>query len=110
MNLYDLLCVLAAFLILVTALVRLNDIGREKTSKRWWTRRLGLLLTFASMAMFISAYFTAYAPYWKQIQVAMFLWGVLLTWMTTPDMPPWHKLITRYDPKPEAEVTPNADQ
>lgn len=100
MNLYDVACILAAFLILVTALARLNDIKRSQNAKRWWVRRVGLLMVFVAMAMFIAGFFTTYAAYWSQIRQLFTLWGVLLTWMTTPGMPPWHKYISRHDPKP----------
>lgn len=113
MNLFDLSLIVAAFLLLVTALARLNDIKRSENSKRWWVRRMGLLMVFTSMVMFIAAYFTKFAPYWDEIRQFLTLWGVLLTWMTTPPskgMPPWHKLITRYDPKPGAKDNSDADQ
>lgn len=101
MTLYELLCVIPAFLILVTALARLNDIKKSQNSKRWWVRRLGLLMVFVSMTMFIGGFFFVFAPYWKQVVALSGLWGVLLTWATTPGMPPWHKYIARNDPKPE---------
>jgi uncharacterized membrane protein YdjX (TVP38/TMEM64 family) len=102
MSLYQLLCVIPAFLILITALARLNDIKRSQNSKRWWVRRLGLLGVFVSMTMFIAGFFFTFAPYWKQVIALAGLWGVLLTWMTTPGMPPWWKYIARNDP-PENE-------
>lgn len=101
MNLFDILCVIAALLILVTALARLNDIKRMQNSKRWWTRRFGLLLVSVSMVMMISAYFTTGTPYWNQIMRITGLWGFALTWLTTPGMPPWWKYISRYDEEQE---------
>lgn len=102
MNLYQLLCVIPAFLILVTALARLNDIKRSQNSKRWWVRRIGLLGVFVSMTMLIAGFFFTFAPYWRPVTALSGLWGVLLTWMTTPGMPPWWKYIARND-SPESE-------
>lgn len=99
MNLFDVLCIIAAFLILITALARLNDIKRTQSGKRWWSRRLGLLFVTVSMVMFIASYFTVEAPYWSQIRQLLGLWGFAITWITTPGMPPWWKWISRYDEK-----------
>ena len=103
LNLYDLAIVIAAVLIMVTALARLNDIKRDQNSKRWWFRRLGLLMVFTSMVLIVASYWTLNSPYWLQVQKLMMIWGILITWITTPPNPnghpPWHKLITRYDPK-----------
>lgn len=100
MSLYELLCVIPAFLILITALARLNDIKKNQSSKRWWVRRMGLLMVFVGMVLFISGFFFTYSTGWRQVMALCSLWGVLLTWMTTPGMPPWHRYISRNDPKP----------
>ena len=101
MNLIDILIVVAAFLILITAIARLNDIKRCQTQKRWWARRVGLLFVSVSMVMMIASYFTISTPYWNSIMRVVGLWGFALTWLTTPGMPPWSKWISRYDPKVE---------
>ena len=97
MTLYQLFCVIPAFLILITALARLNDVKKHQLCKRWIVRRLGLLMVFVSMSIFIASYFTTFAPYWWQIMMLNGLWGFCLTWMTTPGMPPWWKYIARND-------------
>lgn len=101
MNLIDILIVIAAFVILITALARLNDIKRSQNSKRWWVRRIGLLFVSVSMVMMIASYFTVATPYWNQVMRILGLWGFALTWVTTPGMPPWWRWISRYDPKAE---------
>lgn len=101
MNLFDILIVIAAALILITAFARLNDIKRHQTSKRWWVRRIGLLFVSVSMVMMIASYFTVATPYWNQAMRLLGLWGFALTWITTPGMPPWWKYISKYDPKVE---------
>lgn len=98
MNLYDLLYCLGALVILVTAIARLDDIKRTQNSKRWWVRRVGLLLVTASMMMFIASHFSVGAAYWNEITKLMAIWGWALTWITTPGLPPWWKYITRNDP------------
>lgn len=97
MNMYDFACVFAALLILATAVARLNDIRKSQTSKRWWVRRLGLLMVSVSMVMFIASYFTVAAPYWADALQIIGFYGFLLTWMTTPGMPPWWKYVSRND-------------
>lgn len=101
MNLFDMLIVIAAALILITALARLNDIRRTQTSKRWWVRRVGLLFVSVSMVMMIASYFTVATPYWNQVTRLIGLWGFALTWITTPGMPPWWRYVSKYDPKAE---------
>lgn len=97
MNVYDIACVIAAALILATALARLNDIKKSQKSKRWWVRRIGLAMVSVSMTMFIASYFTVASPYWDTTHRLMGLYGFLFTWMTTPGMPPWWKYISRND-------------
>lgn len=101
MNLFDIMCIIAAVVIFVTAIARLNDVKRSQNSKRWWVRRVGLLLVSVSMVMMIAAYFTVGTPYWNQVMRLTGLWGFALTWLTTPGMPPWWKYISKYDPKAE---------
>lgn len=97
MNLFDIMCVIAALLILVTAVARINDIKRDKSEVRWWVRRIGLLLVSVSMVLLIASYFTVASPYWNPTMKITGLWGFCLTWLTTPNMPPWWKWISRYD-------------
>lgn len=97
MNIFDIVCIVAAFLILITAFARLNDIKRNQNSLRWWVRRVGLLFVSVSMVMTIAAYFTVATEHWSSILKITGLWGFALTWITTPGMPPWWKWISRYD-------------
>lgn len=101
---FGIFCIVPALAILATAAARLNDIRRSQKSKRWWVRRLGLMLISVSMMMLISSYFTTGTPYWSQIMRLCGLWGFALTWITTPGMPPWWNWISRNDPKDRVEV------
>ena len=98
-GLYDWLLMLAAFVILLIAVARINDIKPSQNSKRWWARRIGLLMVFVSMTMFITAYFTVTAPYWDPTRRFIMLFGWMLTWITTPDQPPFWKYISKTDAK-----------
>ena len=98
-GLYDWLLMLAAFVILLIAVARINDIKPSQNSKRWWARRIGLLMVFVSMTMFIAAYFTVTAPYWDSTRRFIMLFGWMLTWITTPDQPPFWKYISKNDAK-----------
>lgn len=99
MNLFDVSLIIAALLIFITALARVNDINKTQMGKRWWVRRIGLLFVATAMVMFIASYFTVATKYWFSAMKFFTLWGFCLTWMTTPGMPPWWKYISRYDEK-----------
>lgn len=98
-GLYDWLLMLAALVILMIALARINDIKASQNSKRWWARRIGLLMVFVSMVMFIAAYFTVTAPYWNATMKFLMFYGFLTSWVTTPGQPPFWKYISRDDAK-----------
>ena len=95
LSLFDVSSILAAIIILVTAVARLNDIKSAQKSVTWWVRRAGLLMLVVAMAMVIAAHFMVPVPYWYQTMWLCFIWGLALTWLTTPGMPPWHKYVFR---------------
>lgn len=80
-------------IIMVTALVRANLIGSERTEKRWHLRRFGLVLVGLASVWLILAPFGAVMdfPTWKE---TMLRWGFAISWLTTPGMPPWWRLVT----------------
>ena len=88
-----LLCVPPSFVIALTALARVNDIGVEKTSKRWQLRRIGLVLTGAAAVMLLASYWTPNSLLipWRAV---VMVYGVAFTWLTTPEMPPWEDYMT----------------
>jgi hypothetical protein len=98
-SVFDIFCAIAAIIILITAVARLDDIKRSQQSVRWWMRRIGLLMVSVAMIMLLASYVTVGAPNWVPIQKILGLWGIALTWLTTPGMPPWWKYITRNDSK-----------
>lgn len=84
------------FLLAITALARVNDIEPTKTSRRWHVRRFGLVMAGTGAVALTAAPWLEGAPYasWEDI---VFQLGMLLTWMTTPHMPPWWEWISKKD-------------
>lgn len=85
------LCVIALLIIGITAVARLNDIKRDQLTLQWHARRLGLVLIgVACVVLVVRPLYGFAAPSaWE----ALLYWGQALTWITTPNMPPWHKYI-----------------
>ena len=94
---YAVLIIIPAAIMLGTAFSRLNDLKKEWTSKRWWIRRFGLLLSGVGAGGTIGAYFFTYAPHWYEVVRLCLFWGVALTWITTPNQPPFWKHISKHD-------------
>lgn len=92
---------LASFLPLivlaVTAIARVNDIGKDKVETRWHVRRMGLsVVAGASVIALLGPAVGLYAfPTWETVGM---YWGFALTWLTTPEMPPWWKWISGNEP------------
>lgn len=81
-----------ALICAATVLARLNDIGVECLGYQWQVRRIGLILAGVGSVMMVTGLFVdAQAPTWKMV---IFAWGVGLTWLTTPLLPPWWQYIT----------------
>lgn len=97
-GLYDWSLIVAAFLIVLIAIARINDIKPSQNSKRWWARRFGLLMVFVAMTMFIASYFTETAPFYDLTRRFLLIYGLLISWITTPGQPPFWKYISRHDP------------
>lgn len=83
----------ALAIIIVTALARLDDIGLDKKTPNWQARRFGLILSGVGAVYLLAGPFSEEAVFPSWI-AAMFAWGVALTWVTTPQLPPWWKYIT----------------
>lgn len=83
----------ALLIIGLTALARVNDITLYQSSWRWQARRLGLIMVGAASMWLMLAPLTGghHWPTWPEVMIR---WGVALTWLTTPHMPPWWRYIT----------------
>lgn len=83
----------ASLIVAITALARVNDIGPERMGRRWEVRKVGLILAGAGSVMIMATPFTESPvfPTWRAVVV---MWGFALTWLTTPDHPPWDYYIS----------------
>jgi len=94
---YDWAIIFAASVIVLIAVARINDIKCSQNSKRWWARRIGLLMVFTSMTMLIAGYFTIVDPNWHELQRGLMIFGFMISWVTTPHQPPFWKYISARD-------------
>lgn len=79
-------------IIVLTALARVKDIKDMKL--RSHGRRMGLIMTAtASITFALSPFFQTLGdfPTWKTV---LMVWGIAVTWFTTPHQPPWWKYIS----------------
>lgn len=83
----------ALLIVAVTSLVRANLIGPERSEKRWHVRRFGLVLVgLASVWLLLMPFGMVWDfPTWKE---TLLRWGFALSWLTTPGMPPWWRVVT----------------
>lgn len=84
----------ALAVILITAIARVNDIDKSLASKRWQVRRAGLSVTAGASAALLAAPLAGASMSWG---TAALIWGFALTWLTTPEMPPWWRWISGRD-------------
>lgn len=82
-----------SLIVALTALARVNDIGPERMGRRWQVRKIGLVMAGAGSVMLMATPFleSPAFPTWRAVVV---MWGMALTWLTTPSMPPWDYYIT----------------
>ena len=94
-NCYWLVSFPAWFIILITAVARLNDIKRTQKSKRWIVRRLALIGAVAACVVNLAKPFTLTTFVTPQATWVMPLiaWSWALQLMTTPNMPPWWRYM-----------------
>lgn len=84
----------ALLVILITAIARVNDIQKDQVSKRWQVRRAGLSIIAGASAVLMIAPFAGASLSWGTVALC---WGFALTWLTTPEMPPWWRWISGRD-------------
>lgn len=82
----------ALLIVTVTALARINDIGKKKQGIEWHIRRIGLILAGSGAATLLLSPLSE-TPKYPSWTGAMLFWGIALTWLTTPNMPPWEKYV-----------------
>ena len=84
----------ALAIILITAIARVNDISKELQSKRWQVRIVGLSVAAGASAALLAAPLAGAYMSWGTTAL---IWGFALTWLTTPEMPPWWRWISGRD-------------
>lgn len=85
----SLLAIAALFVVMITAFARVNDLNIGLQGGRWHTRRAGLIFVGAGAAAALLKLLEV-PPSWNE---AMLYIGFALTWLTTPNMPPWWRWI-----------------
>lgn len=75
----------------LTAAARLHDI--TDLGKRWFIRRLGMILVASGALALILAPLLGYSNSFPTWRSSCIYWGFALSWLTTPNMPPWWKYI-----------------
>lgn len=78
--------------VLITAVARIQDITAN--GPRWFARRIGLLLVASGALALIAAPIVGYTNSFPSWRACTLYWGFAITWITTPNMPPWHKYIS----------------
>lgn len=88
-----------------TALARINDMGIKKKSAIWQWRRLGLMLAgVASITAVLGPFAeTPLFPNWRGVLLA---WGFAISWLTSPNMPPWWNTITGTHREDKVKLVP----
>lgn len=76
----------------VTAAARLHDI--TEIGKRWFVRRLGMILVASGALALAVAPLLNYSNSFPTWRGCCLYWGFALAWLTTPNMPPWWKYIS----------------
>lgn len=79
-------------IIILTALARAYDI--RDLSARGFIRKMGMVLVAASAASLLVSPLLGYTssfPLWRSV---LLYWGFALSWLTTPNMPPWWKYVS----------------
>lgn len=98
MTLFYLLSLPAMIVIFLTAVARLDDIGRDKKGAMWNVRRLGFFLSAVFAILMMAMPFTESGTSALVWVVAIGVNGQAMVWLTTPatqaGVPPWHMLIT----------------
>lgn len=76
----------------LTAAARLHDI--TEIGKRWFVRRLGMIMVASGALALIAAPIMGYSNSFPTWRGSCLYWGFALSWLTTPNMPPWWKYIS----------------
>lgn len=95
----------ASGIIAITSLARANDIKPEMTGMIWHLRRLGFITAGTAAVTYLTVPLAA-DPMWPSWRAGLLQWGVALSWLTTPGMPPWRRYISGKFRKKEMKHEP----
>ena len=76
----------------LSAAARLLDI--TELGKRWLVRRIGMILVASGAWALIVSPLLGYSNSFPTWRTSCMYWGFALSWLTTPNMPPWWKYIS----------------
>lgn len=79
----------------LTMLLRGNDFRRKNRAIEWHVamRMMGFML--AGFSPYGVVTWWIFTGMWPSLFLTMFLAGVSFIFFTTPDLPPWHELLTK---------------
>lgn len=83
----------SCLVILMTALARVNDMTIAHTSWKWQLRKLGFIIAGTASVAYLSLPFGDF-PRFPQWAAVMLSYGVSFSWITTPNMIPWHRYVS----------------
>lgn len=102
-----LFCFIPLLILAITALVRANDIGRQRKGWNWVVRKIGLVLVgAASIAFLLEPIWIWNSPWIYRLGFFSLVFGMALTWLTTPGMPPWWKYVSGFDMGEQQDARP----
>ncbi len=83
----------AGVFVAMVSLMRVNALGPDFRGWRWHLRRAGLILAGSGAVMLLATPFleTPLYPTWRAVLI---MWGIALTWLTTPGQPPFWEYWT----------------
>lgn len=95
MNLWYIAAVPAYFILILTAVARLADLGREDWELRHHLRRLGLIGIGTMVAVFLASPISENDVFDIETTwyLTVFVWAWALVWTTTEHLPPWYDYI-----------------
>lgn len=83
----------ALIIVFVTAIARLDTISQDKVNLNWQMKRTGFVL-IASLAVVYGYIPFSNQPLFPTWLLTGLMWGFALTWLATPNQPPWWKFVT----------------
>lgn len=90
--------------VILTVIVRINDLPITQQGALWSTRRMGLVLMgMWALSLAVGPLLGAGWPTWRPV---IGVWGVALTMITSPHQPPWWAYVSRAASIPAVKNVP----